>query len=257
MYGSRWGTSGAVCATGSGRILLSAPPASSFQTVRFSIGAFTGRSAEQKQWRRLLWALTGSLLLHWGVWAVLRPGAGAVGPGLGRSTVFATLRSTARAAPPAAIEAPGDEILAASADAPSTHVAESEPALPPEPAESADATSLLATLGQQRLEAQLPPYLVAPLAIGASLGPWYFPRSELTVAPKLLDEPLIPQPEKPGTTGQRLQTRSKLCSRQRKAVTFSSAPSTWSTFLRSPADRRSTTAVPGTRSFPRVPRRRR
>ena len=110
MYGSRWGTSGAVCATGSGRILLSAPPASSFQTVRFSIGAFTGRSAEQEQWRRLLWALAGSLLLHWGVWAVLRPGAGAVGPGLGRSTVFATLRSTARAAPPAAIEAPGDEI---------------------------------------------------------------------------------------------------------------------------------------------------
>jgi TonB family protein len=203
MYGSRWGTSGAVCATGSGRILLSAPPASSFQTVRFSIGAFTGRSAEQEQWRRLLWALAGSLLLHWGVWAVLRPGAGAVGPGLGRSTVFATLRSTARAAPPAAIEAPGDEILAASADAPSTRVAESEPALPPEPAESADATSLLATLGQQRLEAQLPPYLVAPLAIGASLGPWYFPRSELTVAPKLLDEPLIPQPEKPGTTGPR------------------------------------------------------
>ncbi len=35
------------------------------------------------------------------------------------------------------------------------------------------------------------------------MGPWYFPRSELTVAPKLLDEPLIPQPEKPGTTGQR------------------------------------------------------
>jgi len=171
--------------------------------VRFSIGAFTGRSAEQEQWRRLLWALAGSLLLHWGVWTVLRPGAGAAGPVLVRSTVFATLRSTARAAPPAVIEVPGDATPAASPDAPSVRVAESEPALPPEPAESAQATSLVATLGQQRLEAQLPPYLVAPFSIDASQGPWYFPRSELTVAPKLLDEPLIPQPEKPGTAGQR------------------------------------------------------
>jgi len=171
--------------------------------MRFSIGAFTGRSAEQEQWRRLLWALAGSLLLHWGVWTVMQPGAAAVGPGLGRSTVFATLRSTARAAPPVAIEAPDDATPAASPDSPSVRAAESEPALPPDPAESAHATSLVATLGQQRLEAQLPPYLVAPFSIHASQGPWYFPRSELTVAPKLLDEPLIPQPEKPGTAVQR------------------------------------------------------
>jgi hypothetical protein len=181
MYGSRWGTSGTEPAAASGRIVLPPPPASSFQTVRFSIGAFAGRSAEQEQWRRLLWALAGSLLLHWGVWAVVRPGAGAVGPGLGRPTVFAIAAQHARAAPPAVIEAPGeapgDATPAASPDAPSVRVAESEPLLSPlptEPAESAHATSLLATLGQQRLEAQLPPYLMAPFSIDASQGPWYF-----------------------------------------------------------------------------------
>jgi TonB family protein len=203
MYGSRWGTSGAVWASASGRILLSAPPASSFQTVIFSTGAFAGRSAAPEPWQRLLWALAGSLLLHWGVWAVLRPGVGAVGPGLGRSTVYATLRGAARASPPAALEAPVDEAPAASPAVPSARVGESESPPEPAPAESAPSASLVATLGQRRLEAHLPPYLVAPFVLVAPPGGWYFTRSELTVAPKLLDEPLIPQPEQPGAAGPR------------------------------------------------------
>ncbi|MER2624325.1 MAG: TonB family protein [Accumulibacter sp.] len=172
--------------------------------MRFSTGAFTGRSAEQEQWRRLLWALAGSLLLHWGVWAVLRPGAGsgAVGPGPAKSAVFVTLRGIARAAPALVIEAPVDATPAAAPDAPSVRVGEPRLALSHESTESADAAPLLATLGQRRLEAQLPPYLLAPSG-DAAQGPWYFRRSELTVAPKLLDEPLIPQPEQPGAAGPR------------------------------------------------------
>jgi TonB family protein len=169
--------------------------------VRFSIGAFAGRPAEREQWRRLLWALAGSLLLHWGVWAVLRPGSGAVGPGPAKSAVFVTLRGIARAAPALVIEAPVDATPAAAPDAPSVRVGEPRLALSHESTDSADAAPLLATLGQRRLEAQLPPYLLAPSS-DAAQGPWYFRRSELTVAPKLLDEPLIPQPEKPGAAGQ-------------------------------------------------------
>jgi TonB family protein len=173
--------------------------------VRFSIGAFAGRSAEQEQWRRLLWALAGSLLLHWGVWAVLRPGAGAVGPGLGRSTVFATLRSTARAAPPAAIEAPVDEDTGG---------------VPRRPfgARWRIGVAAVAGTGAGRIRPRgITARDVGPASAGgaasalpggallldAPQGPWYFRRSELTVAPKLLDEPLIAQPEKPGAAGPR------------------------------------------------------
>jgi TonB family protein len=167
--------------------------------VRFSIGAFAGRPAEQEQWRRLLWALAGSLLLHWGVWAVLQrvPAgrlAGAAGPA--RLAVVATLQGAGQEARPVVIEAPDEGIAAAVSEA---RAALADPPELPEPGEPAAAAQRVATLGQRRLEAQLPPYLLAPFSSDAPQGPWYFRRSELTVAPTLQGEPLIRWPEKAGS----------------------------------------------------------
>jgi len=74
----------------------------------------------------------------------------------------------------------------ADADAESQQPAESRDAKP------SPAVDLLVALGQRRLEANVPAYLSQPAVVHSLAGGWYFSRADLTVPPKLLNEPELP-----------------------------------------------------------------
>lgn len=153
--------------------------------MHFSIAVFAGSPTEPEQRKRLLTALLVSLLLHLLAWRLLQPAAGTGAPGVpGSAAVQATLRAAAGSplAPPAVAELP---VRAAE---PPSALREAEAA---RPAEASDA--LLATLGERRLAAHLPPYLATVLTVPQ--GAWYFSRAELTVPPQLLDEPVLQPPQ--------------------------------------------------------------
>lgn len=53
------------------------------------------------------------------------------------------------------------------------------------------AVDLVVALGQRRLEANVPAYLSEPGVVYSPAGGWYFSRTDLTVPPKLLNEPAL------------------------------------------------------------------
>lgn len=134
---------------------------------------------------RLLLALAASLLLH------LLPGLLDWGPGqwgnapptVGRAVFVVSLagRSEQDAAPLAIDTAAGKEDRQASSAAADS----SPPVAPAEP--PPPASEIAVTLGHQRLAAYLPPYLARADTLNVPDGAWYFPASELTVPPRLVD----------------------------------------------------------------------
>lgn len=188
-----------------GRIELPPAPASSLQTVDFSTAVFSGSAADLAQRQRLLLALVGSLLLHLGVAALFQRApatAGAGQPGVA-SAVLATLRGGA-ASPQATVASEGPvAVTPPVVDEPPPGVNKQPPGVDEQPSAAGDPGSrpseaLLATLGQRRLAAYVPPYLSQPFVLNSPPGAWYFSRSELTVAPLLKDDPQIESPESTG-----------------------------------------------------------
>ncbi len=144
------------------------------------MAVFPGSSAEQEQRKRLLVALLTSLLLHLLAGLLLQQAVATAATGQPESAaVLVTLRAAVGRQPPQAADA-------------------EPPPLPPNagpPAvERAPETSeaLLATLGERRLAAYVPPYLATILNVPQ--GSWYFSRAELSVPPQLQDEPLLQLP---------------------------------------------------------------
>jgi len=142
------------------------------------MAVFPGSSEEQEQRKRLLVALLTSLLLHLLAGLLLLQAVATAATGQPESAaVLVTLRATVGRQP--------------------AQAAAAEPLPPtdgPPAVERAPETSeaLLATLGERRLAAYVPPYLATILNVPQ--GSWYFSRAELSVPPQLQDEPLLQLP---------------------------------------------------------------
>lgn len=139
---------------------------------------------------KLLAAFAVSLVLHLFVLGLVRfagnpPGEGTPGRGTAAAGSALSVRvsqqaqqATHRPPLPVAAQA-GDETLP---DA---------QALPPAPEDGVVA----ATLGHRRLAEYRPPYLVQTEVVASPPGGWYFPRAQLTVAPRLQEEPALDFPD--------------------------------------------------------------
>lgn len=138
----------------------------------------------------LLPALAASLVLHLLLLSLIRLAGNPAGEGTpGRGTAAAGLALSVRvsqqaqqASHRAPLPVPALEGDAALPDA---------PALPPAPEEGVVA----ATLGHRRLAEYRPPYLAQAEVVASPPGGWYFPRAQLTVEPRLQDEPALDLPD--------------------------------------------------------------
>jgi protein TonB len=150
--------------------------------------------------RRLYVALLASLMLHLSVSAFLTPGASGDAQPRSSAMMVATLLGKTRRPLPPVNDAPVDPepprdvadpspVVDADADAESRQLAESGDAKP------SPAVDLVVALGQRRLEANVPAYLSQPAVVHSPAGGWYFSRADLTVPPKLLNEPELPTAE--------------------------------------------------------------
>ncbi|MBN8447989.1 MAG: TonB family protein [Candidatus Accumulibacter sp.] len=168
-------------------------------SVTLSTAVFFGTSAAQRRRESLLWALLVSLWLHLLVSAVPlrtpdRAGDATAGRAVSASaSAFAvTLRGAfgqgpslaGRPTPPAAKKVASSQSRSGAARAAGSR-------------ELAEPAALVAARGQRRLAADIPPYLLEPLAVNAPLAGWYFSRAELTVPPVLQDAPRLQFPDGP------------------------------------------------------------
>ncbi len=148
-----------------------------------------GRSGMREWPGSLLLALAISLVLHLLALRVLAPAGNAAGEGApGRGTAAARMALSVRVSQQAqqAMQRAPAPLPSVAGDAAAGEV----PALPPAPEEG----MLAATLGHRRLAEHMPPYLVQAEVFESPSGGWYFPRSQLTVAPRLQDEPALDFP---------------------------------------------------------------
>ncbi len=139
-------------------------------------------------------ALLTSLLLHLLAVLLLQQAVGTAATGQPES---AAVRVTLRAAD--GQQAP----VSVAAELPTLPPADPPPAAARAPAAS---EALLATLGERRLAAYVPPYLATVLNVPQ--GAWYFSRAELSVPPQLQDEPLLQSP--PDAAGSAAPVTGKL-----------------------------------------------
>jgi hypothetical protein len=135
---------------------------------------------------RLPAALAVSLLLHLASLAALAqlPGSGGGRPAPRMARVSASLH----------VAAPGATIAASEAVA----QPEAEHAVADGTPASGELAARIAGLGERRLLLAPPPHVGQPAWSPVPEGGWYFPRSELSVTPRLLDEPSIGFPPPQG-----------------------------------------------------------
>lgn len=158
--------------------------------MRFSTLRVSGCPAKQEPSRRLLWALAASLVGHLVGLLACEIVFEAVGEGAGRPVAL-PMQVVVRAGEQR--EAPTPPRL--------TDTAQSKPENGDERdtdqrTRSPQPVDLVISVGHRRLTSETPPYLLQPYSLDLPPGPWYFPRTVLTVPPVLLKEPLLVFPEK-------------------------------------------------------------
>ncbi|WP_300334135.1 hypothetical protein [Accumulibacter sp.] len=149
-----------------------------------------GRAGIREEQRSLLVALAVSLLFHWLTLVMLGRAAKPPGEGTpGRATLVEHAALSVRVIQHAQRVLPGDPVpLAAPEGDPA--LPDAQP-LPPAPEEAVVA----ARLGHRRLAEYVPPYLAQTPVFEVPAGGWYLPRAQLSVQPRLLDEPALSFPD--------------------------------------------------------------
>ena len=160
------------------------------ESVFSQILPLNGRATIREEWRSLLVALALSLVVH--LLALVMLGRAANNPGEGtpgRGTLIERAALSVRVVQHAQRALPGEPVpLAAPEGNPA--LSDVQP-LPP----AADESLVAVRLGHRRLAEYLPPYLAQTPVFEVPPGGWYLPRAQLSVQPRLLDEPALNFPD--------------------------------------------------------------